>query len=413
MLKDLWNIILKAFIVAGVVLTTLFLVELLRIFMFLYRITPVLGFAFAAFLLALTLIIIARFIVARRRSPPVLVAPPLGDPNTATHAEMVAYCRYLARYLDRLSENENLDSAQQTAAREQVATIKDVLRAHPLNEDLRMTIRKSEREIIEPLLAELGELSSREVRHCVRDVMIGVTLSPYPSMDLLIVLYRNFAMVTRVISMYRSRPAWREQFMILRDILVVVATVNFINLNRKLLENLFSQIPVVGRFIDDIGQGVGAGILTSVAGHAAIDRCAAFKGWDREAEAASLAARATRFLVDVRQLFTHDLLPELKSRIRADVPEEIIKEPGFWDSIERGINSAVDLTGKAWDSFVRKPVVASAQGVAMAGGALVRGGSSVARASARHTRTAYHGFSRAIGTFAERIRYTFIGRRMK
>ena len=410
MLKDLWSVLWKAILIAGIVVSFFFLAELLRIFMLLYRINAIFGLAFAALIALLTIVLLARWWIAQRRSPSVLAPPPIGDPDLATHKEMLAYCRYLTRYMDRLAMNSALDEADRTAAAEQADGIRSLLRAHPLNDDLRMTIRKSEEELIRPLLNKLNDHAAREVRKCVRDVMIGVTLSPYPSVDLLIVMYRNLAMVSRVISVYRSRPALREQLMILRDILVVVATVNFINLNRKLLDNLFSQIPMVGRFIDDIGQGVGAGILTSVAGHAAMDRCAAFKGWNSQEEIASIAARSAQFLADVRQLFTRDLLPEMKGRIRADVPQDKVEEPGFWESIERGVLAAMDLTGKAWDSFVLKPAVAGMQGVAVAGSALARGvargGSSVARVSARHTRSAFRGFQ----TLTERIRYTFIGR---
>lgn len=412
MLKDLWNIAVKIFITAGVILSVIFLAELARIFLLFYRIHPVFGLGFAGLLAMLVLILLWHLLAARRRNPPVLVAPPLPDLDEATHAEMKAYCLYLGGYLDRLASNANLDEPSRSAAREQVLYIKDVLGAHPLNDDLRMTIRKTEGDVIAPLLEKLGEQSSREVRRCVRDVMIGVTLSPYPSMDLVIVIYRNLAMATRVISIYRSRPAIREQLMILRDIFLVVATVNFLNLNRKLLENLFSQVPIVGRFIDDIGQGVGAGILTSVAGHAAMDRCAAFRGWDRADEVASLGARSTQFLVDVRLMFTRDLLPELKNRIRADVPAEKAEEPGFWDAIERGINSAVDLTAKGWDSFVVKPAVAGVQGVGAIARGVVRGGSTVVRASARGSRTAAHGAGRLVRTVFDRVKYTLLGRRM-
>ena len=70
--------------------------------------------------------------------------------------------------------------------------------------------------------------------------------------------------------------------MILRDVLRVLITVNFLYIGRNLVENLFANVPLLGRVVDDMGQGLGAGLFTSAAGHAAIERCAAFRGWDKE-----------------------------------------------------------------------------------------------------------------------------------
>jgi len=416
MLKDLWSLVSKILIIAAIVISVVFLAELLRLFVFFYRLHPILGIAYAILLAGGSLALLIMFIRSCRRHPRVLTPPLMPPLDEAGHTEMREYSKYLSKYLERLAENETLERDEQELAEDGIDYIRDTLKAHPLNDDLRRAITKTESEAIGPLLKSLSKQSTKEVRRCVRDVMIGVTLNPYPSIDLLIVIYRNMAMVTRIVGVYRSRPSLREQFGILKDILMVVATVNFINLNRKLLENLFSQIPIVGRFIDDIGQGVGAGILTSVAGHAAIDRCSAFRRWNSEEEAASLGARSARFLVDVKDLFTKDMLPELKPKIRSELPEEKAEDPGVWDAIARGTASAMDLTVRAWDSFVRKPAVAGAQGVATAGTRLargvVRGGSSVARVSARGGQSVFRGITRVFKTFGQRIKYTFLSKRM-
>jgi len=416
MFGQLWRLLVKIFIAAGIILALIFLMELLRVFVLLYRIHPIAGFAFAGILIGGGTILLIHGIIQWKKHPQVLIPPEIPDIEEAGHTEMRDYCKYLIQYLDHLSQNGNLPDELRAEARDRILYIKDVLKAHPLNEDLRMTISKTENKTIAPILKKLGEKSEKEVRHCVRDVMLGVTLNPFPSIDFLIVVYRNMAMVLRVVGIYRSRPTLHEQLGILRDIFVVVATINFLNLNRKLLENLFSQIPIVGRFIDDIGQGVGAGILTSVAGHAAIGRCAAFRGWEGKKEIASLGAHSTRFLADVKELFTKDLLPELKGKIRADIPKEKVDEPGFWEAIAAGTAAAVDLTAKGWDSFIRKPAMVGAQGVATAGTHIVkgvaRGGSTVARVSAHHSRSAFRGVTRIFQTFGQRIKYTFIGRRL-
>ena len=390
-----------------------FLAELLRLFAFFHRIHPVLGWAFAATLAVTVLFSILCAIRVLRAHPRVLEAPPRPEVPGAGYPALHRYGRYLARYLERLARNPNLHQEARDRAAAAVENIEETMRAHPLTDDLARLIEQTERNEIGAILAGLNDAASAEVRHCVRDVMLGVTLSPYASVDAFIVIYRNAAMVLRIVRLYRSRPGAREQWLILRDVLLVVATVNFLNVSRRLIESLFSQIPLVGRAVDDIGQGLGAGLLTSVTGHAAIRRCAAFTRWDREAEARSVGAEMSRFLADVRDLFTRDLAGELRGRIRAMAPPEAAEAPGFWESVLRGIGSAVDMTARMLDTVVIKPAAAGAQTVASAGAGITRGvmraGSSVARVSAHHGRAASRGVFRVIRTFGQRLRYTVFG----
>lgn len=410
MLKQLWNLLVRLVIVAGVLLGFVFLAECFRLFVLFYRIHPAVGFAFAGIFFIGTM---ALFIYLRhglRAYPRVLVPPSMPELPAASHAEMRRYCQYLIEYLDRLAENPNLAGEPAKAARECVAYIQDVLSVHPLNDDLVRTITKTEEEMIGPLLGRLDEKASQEVRRSVRDVMLAVTLSPYPSADIFIVLYRNFTMAFRVMRIYESRPTPREEWRILRDILAVVATVNFLNISRKLIESLFSQVPVIGRVIDDIGQGLGAGLLTSVAGHATMDRCAAFRGWNSEEEVQSLGARMGNFLTDVKNLFTKDLMPELKGPIRSSVSPDEANQPGFWDTITRGVASAIDMTAKTVGFFAIKPATAGVQTVAAGVQNVANASSNTVWRRHRHHRPAQGGLSRVLKTFGQRMKYAFFGR---
>lgn len=422
MLKQLWNLLVRLTVVAGVLLGFVFLAECLRLFVLFYHIHPLAGFAFAGIFFIGALALFIYLWHGLRAYPRALVPPRMPELPAASHVEMRRYCDYLIEYLDRLTENPNLDGEFTKAAQERIAAIEDTLGAHPLNDDLARTIAKTEEETIAPLLGRLDEKASQEVRRSVRDVMLAVTLSPYPSADILIVLYRNFTMAFRVMRIYRSRPTPREEWQILRDILAVVATVNFLNISRRLIESLFSQVPLIGRVIDDIGQGLGAGLLTSVAGHTAMDRCAAFRGWSNEEEVRSLGARMGNFLTDVKDLFTKDLMPELKGPIRLTVSPNEAEQPGFWDTIARGVASAIDMTAKTVDFLVIKPATAGVQTVAAGvhGVADVssRIGRSVINASSdtvsqhhnhRHHRPAHGGLGRVLNTFGQRIKYTLFG----
>ena len=394
MWKQIWNLFVRLVVVAGVLLSFVFLAECLRVILFFHRIHPAAGLACAGIFFIGILVLFIYLWKGLRAYPRVLVPPLMPELPKASHAEMRKYCGYLIEYLDRLAENRNLDSESVKIAQDCVLNIKDVLGAHPLNDDLVRTIAKTEEETIRPLLSQMDEQASQEVRRSVRDVMLAVTLSPYPSVDILIVLYRSFKMVFRVMRIYKSRPALREECLILRDILVVVATVNFLNISRKLIESLFSQVPVIGRVIDDIGQGLGAGLLTSVAGHAAMDRCAAFRGWNDEEEVRSLGARMANFLADVKDLFTKDLMPELKGRIRSAVSPDEADQPGFWDTITRGVASAIDMTAKTVDFLVIKPATAGVQTVAAGVQSMAGVGSRIGRSVVNEGSTANRNYHR-------------------
>jgi hypothetical protein len=294
-----------------------------------------------------------------------------------------------------------------------VDEILDLQARRPGAKELAEVIRATEKEVLEPLLGRIRETASREIRRSVRDVMTGVTLSPYHSVDLLIVLYRNGAMILRIVRLFESRPAPREQWLILRDTLRVVATVNLLNVGKNLFENLFTQIPVVGRSIDDIGQGIGAGLLTSASGYAAIDRCAAYRGWDKQRASRTIASQASRFLMDVKDLFTKDVLPAMRGRIRSTTAPEQIQEPGFWDQINRGIAASFDTTAKTVDTLLVKPTMFGTRTVAGAGNFvtrnMARAGNSAARATRHSGRQTYHGTLRVLRTFGQRIRYGMFG----
>lgn len=416
MLRSLWKTIRNALLFFGTLLSLLFLFEVLRALAFLYRINKFLGIGAACIVGLVSVILLGRLIWRWRRHPSVLIPPQIPPIEAASHEELRHYTRYLMRYLRRLAENDNVPAAGRQRAAEQIEEISSVLRHHPLNDDLRHIIRRTEESVIAPILDGLGDRAEHEVRNCMRDVMIGVMVSPYPSLDLLIVLYRNVSMVLRVMNLYQSRPSAREQWKILSDIASVVATVNFINLNRRLIENLGSQIPIIGRFVDVLAQGVGAGIFTSITGHAAMARCSAFAAWDRGHASERLGAQSVQFLRDVRLLLTKDLMPELKPRIRAEVPQQEAEQPDFWDRLENGIREAVEITARSFDAFLVQPAVAGVQGVAMATSSVARGvvhgGHRVLKASARGGSHAWRGIRRAIGTFAERIRYSIISRRL-
>lgn len=345
MLKTVWKLIRTAVVVVGVLLTFFAILEILRAYQTLYNFHPVAAYIFAAVVVGLLGWLVIYVWGNLAVFPKPLNPPKIADCREASDRRLKKYLRYLNRFLLRLQSNPNLtdnDCTQVAAALSRLENQSAFDRAACLE-----LIASIETDDIKPALKTLDEQASKQVRDSMRDIMVGVTLSPYKSADLLIVLYRNLVMVVRIVKIYRVRPALSEQLRIFSDIINVIATVNYINMGKNLIEGLASRVPGIGRFVDDIAQGIGAGFMTTITGHAAMDRCRAFRGWNEAEAKRHLLSHVGDFYNDVKDIFFKDVWGGIRGRSGAAAP----------DAGEK-VADAIDETGSLLDSFVRVPVKA-------------------------------------------------------
>ncbi len=352
MLRTWWKIIRSIVLAIGVLLSFFAVIEVLRAYQTLHEFHPVAGFVFLGLLVCGIVWIVGYVVVTLASRPAVLIPPPISDTNSATNRELRRYGRYLTRYISRLSGNPALSAGDKDKAKEGMIELALALDTGDNNDALLIAIEKAEEQVINPILDKLDAEANEEIRACVGVVMAGVVVSPYKAADLIIVLYRNLVMLMRIVRIYNSRPRFRQQLRILGDTISVVATVNYINMSKNLLESLASRVPLIGKCVDDIAQGIGAGFMTSVAGHAAMYRCRAFKGWDEENAKESLRNRMRDFYADIRDIFKKDTLPIIMNRL-GDLSKESLEK------IQTGISVALGETGNAVASFVRVPMGAA------------------------------------------------------
>jgi len=342
MVKTIWKLIRTAMVVIGVLLTFFAVLEILRAYQTLYNFNPVAGYVFLAVVLGLLGWCVVYVWGNLAVFPKPLRPPAIADVENATDKQLKKYIRYLARYLRRLVDNPNLSEqeiAKLTNALSQLQTL-------PIDHaDMLNLIKAVENDHIKSVLKTLDAAAAKQVRDSMRDIMVGVTLSPYKSADLLIVLYRNLVMVVRIVKVYRVRPAVSEQVRIFSDIINVIATVNYINMGKNLIEGLGSRVPGIGRFVDDIAQGIGAGFMTTITGHAAMDRCRSFRGWNEVEAQKHLLSHVGDFYNDVKDIFFKDVWTGLRGRA-GHVPDETAGK----------VADALDETGSVLDDFVRMPV---------------------------------------------------------
>ena len=346
-LKTWWRLICRVLVLVGVLLSFFAVMELLRVYLTLRNVHPLAGYGFLVVLAALLVWAVYYLWAIFQAHPRALALPPTG------HARK--YVRYLARYLRRLELNASLTDTQKATAQAAQHELNALLKTSPAPDALETQIRTVEKETLAPLMKSLDQLADRRIAAAVRDIMFAVTVSPYRSIDLLVVLYRNLMMVRDITSIYNSRPPLREALQILYDTARVVATVNFLNLGSKMIENVSKGlpgiIPGVSKIVDDCAEGLAAGLLTSVTGHAAQDRCRAFRGWDYEQARQNIASHLKVFTADVGRMFFQDITPHV--RLPGGLTAE--KWRSLRDSIAHGFNETVDAIGH----FVRWPVDAA------------------------------------------------------
>lgn len=394
-LKQWWRLIRIGVLIAGTLLSFFALVEVLHVFVILRDVYAPLGYAFLLGTAVSALGLCLWLVAAVRRLPRVLRAPTVDDLQTASRPLCVAYGDYLAAYLARLIDNPLLATSDLSTAGRHLRRLRSS-RASKGVHDIREYIRRAEQEAVDPLLQVLDARAEEEIANSVRDIMIGVTLSPYRAADLIVVAYRNAAMILRVMRIYNSRPLLAEQILIFRDVLRVVATVNFMNFGQKLMDQLFSHVPYVGRALEDFAEGIGAGLLTSVAGHGALYRCRAYVGWNREAAVHDLSLHVRRLLTDVKNIFKNDVLNRMRSRVYSTADPDEIKDPGFWEKTRRGTALALEATEGLVETLVVNPLAAGTRGTLRAGSSLVSRGSRLVAAGGRELLTGLRGAARRL-----------------
>jgi len=361
-LSNWWKILKAAMLAVGVLVSFFALVELLHVFSILRDIYFPLGYAFLL-LFALGLIWLLTYISLSLKKWPKVLAPfNIGDLTSAPRYELKSYREYLIRYFEGLALNPNLTTADIDLARQNIAELKGLRKSSQQSTFLLERIEEVEKKSIEPLLSKLNAVAGAEVQRCVRDIMLGVTFNPFRAIDRLIIVYRNATMVLRIYSIYNSRPLLLEQVLVLKDVLKVVATINYMNWGQKLAESLSSSVPIIGRASSEIAEGLGAGLLTSVTGHGAIERCRTYRRWDQAVAAQKMSLHVRTFMNDIINVLKHDIFPLIGRRLLLTIPTEQIQKT--FNTIAACVESTTDILV---DNLIKKTAKTVTRETAKAG----------------------------------------------
>lgn len=298
-MKDILKTLERVAVVFGVLLTFFAVIEVLRAYQILYDTNPYAGYGFLVVVALLLAYVVwqVRAIFAYRMA---LKPPALPGEGSLTDKQVKIFRRHMQRVARRFAENpilasEHLDEVD--AMRMAVESLPETG-----NDDgnvFRSAVEAIEREHISPLLKHLDRHAEGVVSDNVGLVSLGTALSPYRSVDMYIVLARNARMVNQILRIYRTRPTPGETVKVFYDIVRVVAAVNLINAMDNVWTGIGRHVPFIGRYGEAMSEGLFSGLLTSVAGHAAIDRCRSYRPWSREEAVRTYRGKLQRWGLDV------------------------------------------------------------------------------------------------------------------
>ncbi len=346
--------------------------------------------------------------------------PVMGDDwRERSHPALRGYCRQWHAYLRRLARNPQLGAELKAVLGQQAADIADTLGAHPLNDDLRRQLEAVLQAVVPTLQAALDEARARAMRQAVRDVMLACALSPRHTGDLLVLGAGLWRLGQRLVHLVAGALSLREQVRLAGACGQTVAALDLPAVRQALLVNLDARWPIKGPGVDDVRHGLEAGVVVAAGGYAVWDRLGALRPWSPPAAAACLAARGPAMLREVGEICVREVLPILKPRLLAAMPETVTAQPGFWDTAGASLPFALEAAGHALAlsspaAPVANPVYERADsGAAFYNGhggraPLPRAGSAPAAPRRRH-RTGHRkvrGIGEVWSTFIQRIKYS-------
>lgn len=344
-MRRLVRAVRRAVCVLASVAALLILFEAARATRFLAALHPVAMYAlWLALLFAVFYSVIAYVIARVRRRTLYGPAAPSAD---APFAALKKYVRHQIGVLKRASTLSHLEPETARALRQRAYDLQGLLGAHPLRDDLRRGIAKTESETWSPFVtrqsALLAELARQKMQLAVQDALAP----PLPVVQPMFILYHQFSLVCAVVDLCVARPGLREYGIVCCDVLRTVARGDYFRIGHRLFEGVYANSPPLGDAVDDLGHALSVAWLTWIVAQAALDRCLALSRWTVEEAVQRLDRSIVDSLEITRDTLIRDILPVIKLRLRHRLGPGRSEASDFSEMLSEGIAKAVDSVVKS------------------------------------------------------------------
>lgn len=275
-----WKLLVRIAVFAALLLALFLAAEVTRLILLFHRLHPLAGWIMAGVLMLGALAVLLPLLARPRAHDPFIIKP--AGAQASHHAKSVC-CRQYAHSLWTLSRNGNLPEEQRRYARHAARSIEDVLRAHPLRDDLDRAIHHAETVAVPHVLQPLHQQATERLDAIVKAHLVGFSTGPFTALETVAFFARTLFFVVDLPSLYvphlglraRARMAYR----------MLLHTARFLPFSQALRAQLATHCPdgpPAG--MDAVARALTAGWITSCVGVALMDRFTI--GWSHNPAAA-------------------------------------------------------------------------------------------------------------------------------
>ena len=338
---SLWRAIKRIAAVLAVLVVFFLAVELSSFAMLLHRLHPLAAWIFIALvtLLLLFALLATLFWRARLRT---LHAPPLPPPARATYRDLKQFVQHLIALLKRMSAHPGLPADLARVTRQRAYDLESTLGAHPLLDDLRRDIGRTENETWQQLIEHLDQEAIAFARYKMQAVVRDAIEPPFPVVHPALTFYHQGTLVCCIVDCYVARPSLAEYATVLRDVWRVMTGGEYFRICQRLFEGIYRNSPPLGPAAEDLGQALSVIWLTWTTAQAAMHRCRHFGAWSVDGAIRHLDNLTIDSLLVTRDTLIRDVLPLIKLRLRHSVGPAVSDAAGFTEGVMDGIVKAVD-----------------------------------------------------------------------
>lgn len=339
--KTIWRALVRVALVLSVLVVFVIGMEMLRLVALLRRIHPLLAYAAMALLAIAALAIVVR-VLLWRAARQTLFSPPLPRPDKATFKDLKHFVQHVVKRLKRMSNHPSLSTEQARDIRQQTYDIESMLNAHPLLDDLRRTIGKTESNVWFPMIEQLDQDAIEFAHYKMQAIVRDTVEPPFPVIQPLMVLYHQLTMTCCIADCYLPNVSLTEYATVIRDTWRVMSRGEYFRVGQRLFDGIYRNSPPAGAAADDLGQALSVIWLTWTTAQIAMHRCRTYRKWSVEQAIAYLDHLTIDSLLVTRDTLIRDVLPMIRLRLRHSVGPAVADAAGFSEQVMEGITKAVD-----------------------------------------------------------------------
>lgn len=339
--QAIYRAIRRVSVVVLALLAFIVFIEVVRFSLLLRRLHPLAGMGFLALFILIVLVLTVRtyFSYAQRKT---LFAPKLPPPEKATFKEMKGFVRHLVARLKRLGGHPALDSEMARNVRQRAYDLDSALNAHPLLDDLRRSIGRTEVEFWNPAIEQLDRDAIAFARYKMQAVVRDSVEPPFPGAQPLLTFYHQFTMLCCLVDCYLTRPSLFEYATVIRDVWRVMVRGEYFRIGQRLFDGVYRNSPPAGPAAEELGQALSVIWLTWSCAQATMHRCRNYGAWSVDQAISHLDHLTIDSLLVTRDTLIRDVYPMLKLRLRHSVGPAVADAAGFSEQVIEGIAKSVD-----------------------------------------------------------------------